>query len=265
MSMFLRPRWLLVHLVVAVIAVVFVNLGLWQLRRLDERRADNALIQENMAGPPRPLDATLDRYGHDPDALAYRRVVVEGTYQPRDEVLLTPRSHRSQAGHHVVTPLLLANQQGLLVNRGSVPYEDNTPPVEAAAPPTEPVQVTGVLIPTQTAARTGSAQASASRITYLSTVDVDRLQPQIDIPLYPFSVLLQQQQPAVELLPVPAPPPEVTEGSHLSYAWQWFIFTAILLLGYPLLLRRSLRAAAERGETDQSEASDPERLVRSTG
>jgi cytochrome oxidase assembly protein ShyY1 len=76
-------------------------------------------------------------------------------------------------------------------------------------------------------------------------VDVDRLQGQIPLPLVPFSVQLIEQDPAPAALPAPAPLPEVSEGSHLSYAWQWFSFTAILLLGYPLLLRRSLRSAAD--------------------
>jgi len=86
-------------------------------------------------------------------------------------------------------------------------------------------------------------------LTFMSSADVDRVQPQVDLTLYPFSILLQNQSPAPGALPVPGPPPEVSEGSHQSYAWQWFSFTAILLIGYPLLLRRSLRSAQERAGT----------------
>ena len=265
MSMFLRPRWLLVHLLVLAIAVVFVNLGFWQLRRLEERRADNALIQANMAGDPAPLDQTLQEYGQDPDALAYRRVIVEGEYRPRDEVLLTPRSNGRQAGHHVVTPLVIEGDQAVLVDRGWVPFADDSPPIEAAEPPAGRAQVEGILLPTQTAARAGAADRSADRLTYLSTVDVDRLQPQMDVVLHPFSILLQRQDPAGGDLPVPGPPPEVSEGSHLSYAWQWFLFTVILLVGYPLLLRRSLRSARDREPPDQPVVSEPDPVGRAAG
>lgn len=265
MSMFLRPRWLLVHLLVAVIAVAFVNLGFWQLRRLSDRRADNALIEQNMSATPEPLEATLERFGNDPESLSYRRVVVEGAYEPMHEVLLTPRSHASRAGHHVVTPLVVSGEQAVLVDRGWVPFDDDDPPIEAAPPPSGRVRVQGILLPTQQAARAGSADASATRLTFLSSVDVDRVQPQIPLTLYPFSVLLQAQQPQGGQLPVPAPPPEVDEGSHLSYAWQWFLFTAILLLGYPLLLRRSLRFANDRDPVVQAEDSDSDVAVPSSG
>ena len=247
MSTFLRPRWIAVHLVVVALALAFVSLGLWQLRRLDERRADNALIQANMATAATPLAVTLERFGDDPDALRYRRVVVEGEYRPAHEVVLTPRSHDGRPGHDVVTPLVLADGNAVLVDRGWVPFEYDDPPVTQAAPPQGQVQVTGILLPTQTAARAGASDGSTDRLTYLSSVDVDRLQPQIPLPLLPFSVQLVEQEPKAEQLPAPAPLPEVTEGSHLSYAWQWFFFTAILLLGYPLLLRRTLRFAAEEG------------------
>ena len=239
MRTLLRPRWLVVHVVVVALVVLFVSLGFWQLRRLDERRADNALIAANLAEEPQPLAETLERYGDDPSALTYRRVTVTGTYRPDDEVLLTPRSVDRRAGHHVVTALETAPGTAVLVNRGWVPFALDTPPVAQAAPPTGDVTVEGILLPTQEAARYGNRDGG-ERLTYLSTVDVDLLQPQFDVTLYPFSVLLQEQQPPAGDLPIPAQPPEQSEGSHQSYAWQWFSFATIFGVGYPLLLRRSL-------------------------
>ena len=252
MRFFLRPRWLLTHALVVALAVTFVNLGFWQLRRLEERRADNAVIAENLSAPTVLLDDLLAQHGNDPDALVYRRVGVTGRYLQADEFLLTPRSHNREAGHHVVTPLLLEDGGAVLVDRGWVPFAMDTPPVPAAAPPDGEVTVAGILFPTQEAARYGSARGG-ERLTYLSTVDVDRIQPQIGTPLLPVSILLQEQDPPPGQLPVPGPPPEQSEGSHQSYAWQWFSFTAILLLGYPLLLRRSWRGRDEQGSPTTSE------------
>ena len=249
MRMFLRPRWLIVHVVVLSLAAAFISLGFWQLRRLDARRSDNVRITTNMASQPQPLDATLAKHGNDPDALIYRRVIVEGTYRAADEVLLTPRSNGRTAGHHVLTPLVTGDGQGVLVDRGWVPFADDDPPIEAAPPPDGEVTVTGVLLPTVEAARYG-APDGGPRLTYLSSADVDLVQPQVDIALLPFSILLQSQQPAADDLPVPGAPPAVSEGSHQSYAWQWFSFTAILLIGYPLLLRRSLAAKEDRDGQD---------------
>ena len=35
----LRPKWILSHLFVVALVVLMINLGFWQLRRLDQRRA----------------------------------------------------------------------------------------------------------------------------------------------------------------------------------------------------------------------------------
>ena len=48
---------------------------------------------------------------------------------------------------------------------------------------------------------------------------------------------------------VPVHPPELTEGSHFSYALQWFAFAGIAAFGLVVLIRSDLRdrrrAAAE--------------------
>jgi cytochrome oxidase assembly protein ShyY1 len=51
------------------------------------------------------------------------------------------------------------------------------------------------------------------------------------------------------------PPPELSEGPHLGYAAQWFIFSTIALVGYPLVLRR---VVIRRGkEVDDEDAAAP--------
>ena len=56
----LRPRWLLSHLLVVLLVVTMVSLGFWQLRRLDEKRDRNALIESRMEQPIVPVEDVLD-------------------------------------------------------------------------------------------------------------------------------------------------------------------------------------------------------------
>lgn len=49
---------------------------------------------------------------------------------------------------------------------------------------------------------------------------------------------LQQAQRSPTELPIILPDPEFDQGPHLSYAVQWFIFSAIAAVGYPLILSR---------------------------
>ena len=55
----LRPLWILSHLFVIGVVVLMVNLGFWQLRRLDERRTANAEVTSAMALPAEPLSALV--------------------------------------------------------------------------------------------------------------------------------------------------------------------------------------------------------------
>ena len=41
--------------------------------------------------------------------------------------------------------------------------------------------------------------------------------------------------------PIRLDPPARDEGPHLSYAVQWFLFSGVVIVGYPLLLRRRAR------------------------
>ena len=240
----LSPRWLAAHALVAAVALLLVNLGLWQLRRLEERRAANAVVAARSETPPRPLARLLEEVGEGPSALAFRRVTVSGRYDPTAEVLLTPRADGGEPGHHVLTPLELAHGRALLVDRGWVPFALDRPPVRQAAPPRGRVTVVGLLVEGAEAERYGTL-ADGGQVTFLSAVDLARLQPQLDRPLLSVWLLLTEQSPPPGRLPRLPPLPDATdEGPHLSYALQWFAFAATGLVGYPLLVRSRLRQAA---------------------
>ena len=70
----------------------------------------------------------------------------------------------------------------------------------------------------------------------INRIDIDLLSAEWNLNLLPF--YFQQNQQITNDWPVQMEPLELTEGSHFSYAVQWFIFTLIGLVGYPLVLRR---------------------------
>ena len=123
------PRWLGFHLLVIVGIVTMVNLGFWQLRRLDERKAFNAQVSERIADPPAPLDDVLTA-GTDPDSVEWRSVTARGTYLPDEQFVVVNRSQDGIGGTMVVTPMQLADGRLLLVERG---FEPGTTAAPAAA------------------------------------------------------------------------------------------------------------------------------------
>jgi cytochrome oxidase assembly protein ShyY1 len=70
-------------------------------------------------------------------------------------------------------------------------------------------------------------------------IDLDALAERWGTDLAPMWIRAAGDGPAG--IPVAAPVVALGDGSHLSYAAQWFIFTLIGLGGYPLVLLRLAR------------------------
>jgi cytochrome oxidase assembly protein ShyY1 len=233
-----------------VVAATCVRLGIWQLHRLEWRRAYNASVTAGLSPAPSPIQRVLDGET-DPTNLSFRRAVATGTYDASREVILYGRTQNDTPGNHVLTPLVLPGGSAVIVDRGWIPFDPEQPtPVQgAAAAPTGTVTVTGVLFPPDsTAPPTG-----ASAVATVREVDLTQLQVEMPYRLLPVYLLLGEQTPPQPGgVPSPGSLPELTEGPHLSYAYQWFSFAVIAVLGYGLLLRhdrREDRGAASRRET----------------
>ena len=220
--------------------IVFTQLGFWQLRRHENRRAENVLIESRLEADYTPLDRLLAEPGPHPDAMEWRRVEVTGTFLLDDEVLVQGRSYLGQSGHHVATPLLLENGRAILVNRGWVSIDAIGPPIINAEPPAGRVTIRGVVRKSDTRGRFGPSDPATGRLERVARVDISRLQEQIRSNLYEFYITLAEQSPRqVNGVPIPIEVRVLGEGSHLSYAVQWFVFALLVLAGYPILLYRT--------------------------
>ena len=80
-------------------------------------------------------------------------------------------------------------------------------------------------------------------------IDVARIQRQFGARLVPAFLQRTSQRPADagKQSPQELPLPVLTDGPHLSYAFQWFSFTGVALVGYPLLLWLVARDRARKG------------------
>lgn len=248
----LTPKWIAGHLLALTLVVAFLNFGFWQLRRLEQARSRNAVIEQQEALPPATLSEALTA-ALNGAPLDHRRAEVTGEYAPQAEVLLRGRMLNGQPGFHVLTPLVLGESEGelagtaLLVERGWVPYALDTVPVADALPPAGSVRVAGELRSPQSPP-TGALSALAARdppegaLKQAFYVDVERLRAQMPFELAPAYLQLREQlPPAAGELPQALPPEVRDTGPHLGYAIQWFSFALIGIIGYAFLLRSVLR------------------------
>jgi surfeit locus 1 family protein len=247
----LRPRWVGLTLFALLVVVACLRLGLWQLDRLEGRRAFNARYAAGLSRAPLPLEDLLE--GGAP--LAYRRATAVGRYDTGREVILYGRALNGQPGHHVLTPLVLADGRAVVVDRGWVPFDLDDPPVTEAVPPSGEVEVEGIMFAGQSGG-TGEARPALDRVTTVTTVDLVAIGRGVPYELVPWFLQLRSQSPPSGSLPVPEPPPELTEGPHLNYALQWFAFAAIAAIGYVILVRRDLRDRSGNAG-NQERSGDP--------
>jgi surfeit locus 1 family protein len=235
----LSPRWLLSHLLVVVLVVVMVNLGFWQLRRLDEKRDRNDLIESRMDQPEVAVGDLLDPGAGQAavDRARFRRVTATGTYDDEATVEVRNRTQDGAPGAWLVTPLRSAGGERVGVIRGFVGFEPDGSFAQAPAPGGR-VTVTGLVV-------------DPDRLGGTAGRDVGPLLGEDDV--LPGLVQADESDPPEpdQLEAVPAP--DLDEGPHLGYAVQWFIFSTIAVVGYPIVLRRVI---ARRGKEVDDEGRD---------
>ncbi len=228
------PKWLLTTLLVFIGTAVCIRLGIWQLDRLEGRRAFNAQVESMRAAERLDLNVNTPA---DIVTMEWRAVTVSGEYDFENQVALRNQYYGNQYGYHLITPLRY-NGTVVLVNRGWIPADADWREFD------EPglVTVTGQVRLGQGKPAFGGVAdalpADGGPLKVWNNLDVEMMSAQ-----FPYPILEVFVQPDVDeddaVPPIPYQPEiELTEGSHFGYALQWFTFATILFVGYPFYLRK---------------------------
>lgn len=248
MQKLMTGRWWLKHLLVLVVLIILVNLGLWQLRRLEQRRELNSNIVAALNQDAIPLTGEPV----DPEQLHFHRVSVKGTFDNAATIVLRNQSLNDRPGLHLITPLRISDSdQAVLVDRGWIPRGQADPVPENLTVYDVPGEVAleGIAYRTQTRPSSLSPldpplKEGQTGLVAWFRVDIDRIQEQVPYPLLPvFVEQLPDDTTQPDTLPQPAGSIELTEGPHLGYAIQWFSFATILVVTYALFIRQELMKA----------------------
>ncbi len=250
--LFFSRRWWFTTLLVLAAVAVMVRLGIWQLDRLDQRRAFNAHVLAQQQAPElnlNNLDPALSL--DDLSGMEYRAVRVEGEYDPSGEIAIRNQAWNGVPGYTLLTPLRITGTAWVvMVQRGWVPLEGFTPDDLSRFEQPGPVQVSGIVRAARSTPDFGGRSddplqpGEFRRLWNLPNLEAIGGQlPYAILPVY----VQRAPEPAypenldqwpMEMLPFPSQPKlELTEGPHMGYAIQWFIFASILGFGYPIFLR----------------------------
>ena len=203
------------------VAVGFVRLGFWQLGRLEERRNVNRAAAAARGEPARELGLGADWTAEE---LSERWVEASGEFDHEHEIVLRGQAFQGTPGVLVVTPLRLAGgDSAVLVLRGFVPAPDAVRADVNALREPGPALVRGLATPI--ASGGGQPLEHDGRTTW-ARLDLSAVRESLPYPLLPV-LLRQTPDSGLPSFPRRLPPPELSEGPHLSYAVQWFAFAAM--------------------------------------
>lgn len=243
--LFSRTWWKTTLLVIAAVAVM-IRLGIWQLDRLDQRRAFNVRVQTQLDQPVLDLNNYVQSkmVGQELGIMEYRDVEVTGEYDPSGQVVLRNQVWDNLHGVHLLTPLKVAgSDQTVLVDRGWVPFEDFTNGKLDKYDEPGQVKIHGVIRTSQTKPEVGGQidqipGPGNEKLLGWNVVNVQGIESQLSYPLLPVYIHASPE-PSRTTLPYRSEIElELTEGPHMGYAIQWFIFAAILSIGYPFYIRK---------------------------
>ena len=225
------PRRILLFCALAVLAAaLFIRLGFWQLSRLRERQAFNALIARQQRSRPIPFE----QLPRDTAGAHYRGASVAGRFDYDHEVVMANRTRRGSPGVEFLTPLRLpGSDTAVLVNRGWVYSPDGSSVDRARWREGEESHVAGYIeLFAPDSALTRSAHPGLIR-----RVTRSELAPYVPYPLAPYYLVAvgdtaDLSHPARRDLPV------LDDGPHRGYALQWFSFAVIALGGAGIVVTR---------------------------
>jgi surfeit locus 1 family protein len=221
--------------------LLLIGLALWQLERLEWKRALLADLSRAIASDAPALDLT------EAEALASRdssrdflRVTLRGTFDHRLERYLYS-TRGGEPGWQILTPLETSGRRLVLIDRGFVPdaYKDPRKRLDSLVPGT--VTITGLLRkPQEQGAFTPDNRPDQNQWYW---PDMPALFASLgDNAAHVQEPFLVQALPGPgqPALPRPLPPnPAAIPNNHFGYAFTWFALALVLAVMTVLLIRHA--------------------------
>ncbi|MXZ40290.1 MAG: SURF1 family protein [Caldilineaceae bacterium SB0666_bin_21] len=238
-------RWWPATILILLGMAGLAQLGFWQLDRLEWRRGMNTQTLARLNASPVAVtgDMVWEADWHD------RQAVARGILDYRSQVGIKNRFYKEEAGIHLLTPMRLADSdQILMVDRGWIPQAwvsgDWSQYDEGAGL----VEVRGLLQDANPYPSGADIGSSPDRLYYRE--DLELLGRVLDMEVAPMFLLVQPVEGGAPDWPRrQSKDLHLSEGNHLSYAIQWFLFSLILGVGYVLMVRKRTRRPVEAGQT----------------
>jgi cytochrome oxidase assembly protein ShyY1 len=253
----LSARWIGFAVFVVVLAALCTRLGFWQMHKLELRLDRNDVITKHFSTDPVDLTAALPSGEKVDGTNEWTRITATGTYDLDQQLTVKFTTRDGAPGVDVVTPLVLASGDAVLVDRGWIETANTVKRPKVPAPSAGEVTIEGWL--RQNNGAGGAAvRPSEGQIRAISSDALGKVMPYDLVDGY---VNLQDQSPAPAKGLAAEPKPELGQGPHFFYALQWWFFALLAVVGYFWFARAEAKERRNPTRVDGF-AGEPEKKTR---
>lgn len=248
-------RWVLFALTVAALAWLATELGQWQFHRLDDRREENSRVAENLDQPPVPIDDLMAVGTAVPEKNEWRKAIVHGTWDDANTIVLKYQTRSGSPGVDVVTPLVTASGDAVLVDRGWLSTANN-----GGERPDLPAASSGEVTVIGWVRVDGTGRATEVNDLETRALSSKAVAEALDLPLYGGFLDLHTERPAPATALEPSElPDDTSDGPHFFYGLQWWFFALLAVTGFGYLAYDEARMARTRAAQDAGQDAGQDR------
>lgn len=202
-------------IITAILVLIFVQLGKWQLSRAEEKDTQYERLEEYAKQPAIALPKSLVML----EDFQYREVEVEGEYLSEQTIWIDNKTYKGRAGYHVITPLKISNSiLSVAVNRGWIATGNDRAVLPEVLEVEGRVKVIGIVASPEL--RTLELSDSVRHGKVWDKFDLQSYEKVIGYDLQP--ILILQKDQVNDGLIRDWEKPESGASKNIGYAVQWF-------------------------------------------
>ena len=226
---------------------LFSALGVWQLKRADEKRDIEKLINARSADAALVLSGPVD---WDAENIQYQNIKVRGEFVPKGQLLIDNILRAGAPGYHVVTPFRIVDTDlHILVNRGWVAQGKSRQHLPVLTLPQGLLTLEGIVrTPSALPFVDSSIEALVPDESLNLWLYIDLQKYQAESPLKMIAFAMLQNSDTGDGLLREWPVYKAKVAMHIGYAIQWFAFAIIVSLIFIGIGRKHGKKAVQTGE-----------------
>ena len=188
-----------------------------------------------------PINLNNEQLPADLEKLEDRQAAVSGSFDYSSQIMLTQQNWQGRPGVHLITPFFVDGRDvANLVDRGWIPSREAATGDLDRYNDESSADVDGVIKLSDSIAGVPTGLTEPREEWY--RVDVAAIEAQMPYTLMPVYLQWLPKDPDLELPYRAEREIDLSEGSHLGYAIQWFLFATVLGVGYlSLILQQEKR------------------------